>query len=88
MSLYYWTEATVKWPNFPQGYIFRYWFFISTYGGSYLLTNCFTDLFTSLVYPFSVGDWPIVIFLRKRSLVSNTKSKHNEHMSIDRSIDR
>lgn len=30
------------------------------------------SLSTSLVNPFSVDDWPIVIFLRNRSLVSST----------------
>lgn len=32
---------------------------------------------TSLVYPFSVGDWPMVIFLRNRSFVSSTAEKKN-----------
>lgn len=40
---------------------------------------CGSYRFTSLVYPFSVGDWPIVIFLKNRSLVSNTGLTH-EHI--------
>lgn len=46
------------------------------------LLNNKSFLFTSLVYPFSVGDWPIVIFLRNRSLVSNTEVKQKDHMTI------
>lgn len=39
-------------------------------------------LVTSLVYPFSVGAWPMVIFLRNRSFVSNTEVKYKGHMNV------